>query len=111
MILDQDMAMDKLIGMICKTFQHHLRNIGNVTKFLDQGSAEALVHSFVLLSVPRFRTVTYGGRAFPIPGPRLWNELPDSLRKAATSMPLKVNLKPISSRKRTFKGCFALIHL
>ena len=93
MIVDQDMAMDKLIGMICKTFQHHLRNIGNVTKFLDQGSAEILVHSFVLLSVPRFRTVTYGGRAFPIPGPRLWNELPDSLRKAADINAFKSQLK------------------
>ena len=83
MILDQGIAMDKLIRIICKTSQYHLRNIGNVTKFLDQGSAETLVNSFVLLSVPRSRTVTYGDSAFPIAGPRLWNELPDSLRKAA----------------------------
>ena len=48
--------MDKLISIICKTSEHHLRNIGNVTKFLDQGSIETLVHSFVALSVPRSRT-------------------------------------------------------
>ena len=30
-----------------KTILAHLRNIGNITKFLDQGSAETLVHSFV----------------------------------------------------------------
>ena len=40
-------AIDKHISMICKTSQHHLRNIGNIREFLDQGSAETLVHSFV----------------------------------------------------------------
>ena len=90
-ILDQDMAMDKPMGIICKTSQHHLRNMGNVTKFLDQGSAETLVHSFVLLSVPRSRTVTHGDRTFPIPGPKLWNDLQDSLPRLPTSMLLKVN--------------------
>ena len=40
--------MDKhKFTMICKTSQHHLRNIGNIQKFLDQGSAQTLVHSFV----------------------------------------------------------------
>ena len=39
-ILDQDIEMDKHIGMICKTSQNHLRNVRNIRKFLDQGSAE-----------------------------------------------------------------------
>ena len=45
-ILDQDMAKHKHISIIRKTSQHHLRNLGNVRKFLDQGSAETSVHSF-----------------------------------------------------------------
>ena len=46
-ILDQDMALDKYISIVCKSSQHHLRNIGNIRKYLDHGSAETLVHSFV----------------------------------------------------------------
>lgn len=46
-ILDQDIAMDKHICMICKTPKYHLRNIGNIRKFLDQGSVETLAHSFI----------------------------------------------------------------
>ena len=41
------MVMDKYTSMICKTSQHHLQNRGKIRKFLDQGSAETLVHSFV----------------------------------------------------------------
>ena len=40
-------AVDKHISTICKTSQHHLQNTGNIRKFLDHGSAETLVHSFV----------------------------------------------------------------
>ena len=64
-----------------------------------------------LLSVPRSRTVTYSDRAFSIAGPRLWNELPFSLRKAADINAFKRQLKPISSRKFIFKICFTLFHL
>ena len=39
-ILNQDIVMDKHISKICKTSQRHFRNIGNITKFLDQGSSE-----------------------------------------------------------------------
>ena len=34
-----------------------------------------------LLSIPRSRTVTHGDMAFSIASPRLWNELPLTLRK------------------------------
>ena len=43
--------MDKHISMISETSQLHLRNIGNIRKFLGQGSAGTSVHSDPLLSV------------------------------------------------------------
>ena len=51
-IFDQDIGMDKHIYLVWyvkppKTILARLRNIGNIRKFLDQGSAETLVHSFV----------------------------------------------------------------
>ena len=59
-ILDQDIAMDKHISMICKTAQHHLRNIGNIRGFLDQGSAETLVHSFVTSKIDYCNAPLFG---------------------------------------------------
>ena len=32
------------------------------------------------LTVPKSKTVSYGDRSFPVAGPRLWNDLPVSLR-------------------------------
>ena len=60
-ILDQDMAMDKhKFTMICKTSQHHLRNIGNIKKFLDQVSAKTLVHSFVTSIINYCNALLFG---------------------------------------------------
>ncbi|RMX55914.1 hypothetical protein pdam_00006241 [Pocillopora damicornis] len=41
-ILDQDIASDKHIRMICKTSQYHLCNMRNIRKFSDQCSANTL---------------------------------------------------------------------
>ena len=46
--------------MICKTSQHHLRNIGNIKKFLDQGSAKTLVHSFVTSMINYCNALLFG---------------------------------------------------
>ena len=46
-----------------------------------------------LLTVPRSRAVKYGDRAFSIVGPKLWNELPLSLRKAKSVDVFKSQLK------------------
>ena len=59
-ILDQDIAMDKHISMMCKTSQHHLRNIGNIRGFLDKGSAETLVHSFVTSKIDYCNALFFG---------------------------------------------------
>ena len=46
--------------MICKTSQHHLRNIGNIKKFVDQGSAKTLVHSFVTSMINYCNALLFG---------------------------------------------------
>ena len=53
--------MDKhKFTMICKTSQHHLRNIGNIKKFLDQVSAKTLVHSFVTSIINYCNALLFG---------------------------------------------------
>ncbi len=46
-----------------------------------------------LLSVPKFKTATYSKRCFRSVAPTLWNQLPDSIRKAPTLSSFKNNLK------------------
>jgi len=38
------------------------------------------------LMVPRTRTITYGSRSFAVRGPRVWNDLPPSLRASSTTL-------------------------
>ena len=52
--------MDKHVSVICKTSQHHLQNIGNIRKFLDHGSAETLVHSFVTSKIDCCNGLLFG---------------------------------------------------
>ena len=46
-----------------------------------------------LLVVPPSRTKGYGDRAFSVCGPKLWNNLPESLRHETKLEPFKKNLK------------------
>jgi len=43
--------------MISKTSQPHLRNIGNIRKFLGQVSAETSVHSFVKSNIDYYNVL------------------------------------------------------
>ena len=54
------MVMDKYMSMICKTSQHHLQNRGKIRKFLDQSSAETLVHSFVTSKIDHCNVLLFG---------------------------------------------------
>ena len=49
--------------------------------------------SLELLVVPKCTTKTFGERAFYIAGPRLWNDLPLNIRKAASIQKFKSLLK------------------
>ena len=57
-----------------------------------------------LLSIPRSRTVTYGDRALSIAAPRLWNELPLTLRKAPNINTFKTQLKTYLFKKAYFSN-------
>ena len=46
-LLDQALSYDDHISQLCKSFQFHLKNIGKIRKYLDEGSTEILVHAFV----------------------------------------------------------------
>ena len=46
-----------------------------------------------LLTVPRVRTETYGEKAFSCAAPRLWNNLPDSIKQSPTIDEFKAKLK------------------
>ena len=56
------------------------------------------------LSIPRSRSVTYGDRAFSIAGPRLWNELPLTLRKAPNINTFKTQLITYLFKKAYFSN-------
>lgn len=46
-----------------------------------------------LLSVPKFKYTTYGGRSFEVIAPRLWNNLPNEMRKITCLATFKNSLK------------------
>ena len=46
-----------------------------------------------LLTVPRVRTETYGERSFSCAAPKLWNNLPDSIKQCPTIDEFKAKLK------------------
>lgn len=46
-----------------------------------------------LLSIPRFRLTTVGGRSFSVNAPKLWNSLPLSIRTITTLSTFKAQLK------------------
>ncbi|CAB4020220.1 Hypothetical predicted protein, partial [Paramuricea clavata] len=46
-----------------------------------------------LLTVPRVRTETYGEKSFSCAAPRLWNNLPDSIKQSPTIDEFKAKLK------------------
>ena len=48
-----------------------------------------------LLVVPKTRTKTFGDRAFPNVAPRLWNDLPLSIKTSASVSSLKKALKTL----------------
>ncbi|PIK35183.1 putative RNA-directed DNA polymerase from mobile element jockey-like, partial [Apostichopus japonicus] len=60
------------------------------------------------LTVPRTKLKTYGDRAFPSAGPKLWNGLPISVRSSPTLSQFKSCLKTIFS-SRVLLGLYSAI--
>ena len=46
-IVDENLSLKSHVNLICKTAYIALRNIGSIRKYLDQSTAERLVHAFV----------------------------------------------------------------
>jgi len=38
------------------------------------------------MMVPRMRTITYGSQNFAVSGPRVWDDLPPTLRSSSTTL-------------------------
>ena len=68
---------------------------GYLSDLIEQYSPPRLLRSDsqLLLCVPKSRTKTYGDRAFANIAPRLWNNLPPSIRCAKTVEAFKRHLK------------------
>lgn len=49
-LLNQALYYDDHISQLCKSSQFHLRNIGKLKKYLDEGSTETLVHDLCHLN-------------------------------------------------------------
>ena len=45
-LLDQALSYDDHISLLCKSSEFHLKNIGKIRKYLDEGSTETLVLAF-----------------------------------------------------------------
>lgn len=58
-----------------------------------------------LLVVPRYNLKTYGGRAFSVNGPMLWNSLPNNIRETETLSTFKNQIKTFLF-KRSFSEAF-----
>lgn len=59
-IFDSNMSMEKQVNNICKSAWHHLRNIGQNRHFLDNNSAERLVHAFVSSKLDNMNSLLVG---------------------------------------------------
>jgi len=59
-VFDDTMSMDGHISQICKGAWHHLRQIGQIRKYLDSSSSATLMHSFVSSRLDSFNSLLYG---------------------------------------------------
>ena len=68
---------------------HYIRNMLNYSI----SSVNLRSSSKGLLIVPRVRLVNYGERSFSYAAPKLWNEIPEYIRKSETLSIFKTRLK------------------
>ena len=59
-IQDKELNMEKHISAICKSAHYHLRNIGQIRKYLNKKSTEAIVHAFVSSKLDNGNSLLYG---------------------------------------------------
>ena len=59
-IFDETMTMDKQIRQLCKSAFHQLHNICSISKFLDRGALQTLVHALVTSKLDSFNPLYSG---------------------------------------------------
>ena len=59
-VFDDTMSMHGHISHICKGAWPHLRQIGQIRKYLDSSSSATLMHSFVTSRLDSFNSLLYG---------------------------------------------------
>jgi len=59
-VFDNNMSMEKHINQLCASSFYHLRNIGKIRQYLDQTTAERLVHAFVTSRLDYCNSLLFG---------------------------------------------------
>jgi hypothetical protein len=59
-IQDDELSMVNQISAICRSAYFHLRNIGQVRKYLNKQATEAIIHAFVSSRLDNGNAILYG---------------------------------------------------
>ncbi len=111
-VFDESLKFDRQINYVMKSCFFQLSLLSKVKTFILFKNFEKVIHAFIssrldycnskrllrslkqrLLSIPKSRLKCRGGRAFSVVAPRLWNELPISIRLASSVSVFKSKLK------------------
>ena len=59
-IQDENLSMVGQISAICRSAYYHLRNIGQIRKYLDRSATETIIHAFVSSRLDNGNALLYG---------------------------------------------------
>lgn len=59
-IFDSTFSMDKHVSNVCKNAYHQIRNIGQISKYVDKPAVKCLVHAFVTSRLDYCNSLLYG---------------------------------------------------
>ncbi len=85
-LFDSNLSFESHVSSICKTAFFHLKNISKLRPMLSTSNSGRLI-------IPRISKSTAGGRSFSYLTPKLWNNLPNTVREADTLCQFKSRLK------------------
>lgn len=91
-IFDKHLTMSSQVNNLCRTASLALRNIGRVRKYLDQSSAERLVHAFITSKLDYCNSLLYG-----LPAKQLskMQRLQNSAARLVTKTKCKDHITPV----------------
>ena len=59
-IQDHELSMERQVSAICRSAYFHLRNIGQIRKYLDSKATEAIVHAFITSRLDNGNALLFG---------------------------------------------------